>query len=657
MRPVPLRKSTKVWFVVLAVAIAADVVIHRIPDVNGCVTLVAALVIAQAACVLLWRAGRAAFGLIIRRLTLRLAFSYFLIGIVPIPLLAALLFLCAYMLANQYAANRLRREITAVGESAVRSEAKLPGVVVGPDGLVKESDVPWLSPGSAAPWAQTLTRPGFLVHGEDVSLAVRSGAAGPIRLLDLTDPKTPWLQQLADRTGYEVGVDVGTSNQNGKDFNVELASEEQEGVRVGEKKLRQGAEAIRRSPSGEPDDDSKAWGGPWVHAFYLETALNAVAENAKTGRNVAVLLAVTSPRVITRQLFSQGVDEISGVFRIAFLVLSGIVLAVYVVALTVAFILVGSIARNVNRLTRATRAMAAGDFSVRVHSKSRDQIGDLARSFDGMAASIQDLLVETAAKERLENEIGVARTIQQKLLPPPEARLDGVSILAHFAPVAEIGGDYYDYLTMPDGRLAFALGDVSGHGLPTGLLVAMAKAALSTLVEAGHDGGELFARLNDFIHRSTDPRHYMTLAFLTYDPRSRQAELTNAGQLAPYRVRGGRVEALSLPSFPLGLFPERTFPSRRERFEPGDLLVFHSDGLIEAADGNDEQFGFERFEEILRSRAAAGPAVVRDALLAAVAAHTGPRPPEDDRTLLLLSLDGAAGPEATAIESSPKSSE
>ena len=70
-----------------------------------------------------------------------------------------------------------------------------------------------------------------------------------------------------------------------------------------------------------------------------------------------------------------------------------------------------------------------------------------------MAASIQNLLVETAKKERLENEIGVARTIQQKLLPPPEARLGGVGVLAHFAPVAEIGGDYYDYLTMPDGRL------------------------------------------------------------------------------------------------------------------------------------------------------------------------------------------------------------
>ena len=378
--------------------------------------------------------------------------------------------------------------------------------------------------------------------------------------------------------------------------------------------------------------------GAWLHAFYLETALNAVEEKAKEGRNVAVLTAVTSPAMIFRQLFTQGVDEISSVFRIAFVALIAIVLFVYAIALSIAFVLVGSITRTVNRLTRATAAVARGDFSVRVQSKSRDQIGDLARSFDGMAASIERLLRDTARKERLESEIAIARTIQHKLLPPTEASLEGVAVLAHFEPVAEIGGDYYDYVRMPDGRLAFALGDVSGHGLPTGLLVAMAKAGLSSLVEAGHDGGELFARMNELIHRSTDPRHYMTLAFLAYDAATRTGTLTNAGQLAPYRISGARIEALSLPSFPLGLFPGRTFPSRAERFSAGDVVVFYSDGLIEAVDSTDEAFGFDRFEAILRAHAPEGAAALRDAILAAVAAHAGNRPADDDRTLLILTL-------------------
>ena len=410
------------------------------------------------------------------------------------------------------------------------------------------------------------------------------------------------------------------------------------GVRVGKRRLPDRAEAITRSPRGAAPPGRGLWRGDWVHAFYLETALNAVEDHAGDGKNVAVLTAVTSPKVIFGQLFTQGVDEISGVFRIAFLALVAGVLGVYAVALTIAFVLVGSIARNINRLTRATAAVARGDFSMRVQSKSRDQIGDLARSFDGMADSIQRLLLDTARKERLESEIAIARTIQHKLLPPPEASLEGVSVLAHFEPVAEIGGDYYDYVRMPDGRLAFALGDVSGHGLPTGLLVAMAKAGLSTLVEAGHDGGELFARMNELIHRSTDPRHYMTLAYLAYDAATRKGTLTNAGQLAPYRISGARLDSLSLPSLPLGLFPGKTFPSRAEAFAAGDVVVFYSDGLIEAVDGNEDAFGFDRFEAVLRAHAAQGAAELRDAILAAVAAHAGNRPADDDRTLLILTL-------------------
>jgi len=650
---VPVRKSTRVWFVVLAAAIAANVVVERAVPASGCWHVVLILVAAQAACILLWRSGMALFRLIVRRLTLRLAFSYFLIGIVPIPLLAALLGLAAYVVANQFIATRLRREITAVGEAAARSDARLPEIAVGDDGRITGSKLAWLPVGSEAAWAGGLSRPGFLVEGESVWLAVRK-ARGRIALLDLSDPDSPWLGQLADATGYETSVDVGTSRSEGTNFSVDTEPREP-GVTVAGKNVRSSSDSGRHRPTGAPPPQGGVL-GDWVHGFYLETALNAVAEKARSGRNVAVLMAVTSPRTVARQLFAQGVDEIAGVFRVAFLVLSGIVLAVYVVALAVAFGLVGSIARNVNRLTRATRAVARGDFSVRVNSASRDQIGDLARSFDAMAASIEGLLVETAEKERLESEIAIASTIQQKLLPPPEARLEGVSVLAHFAPVAAIGGDYYDHLPMPDGRLAFALGDVSGHGLPTGLLVAMAKAALSSLVEAGHSGGELFGRLNELIHRSTDPRRYMTLAVLAYDPRTRTGTLTNAGQLAPYRVSGAAVEALPLPSFPLGLFPARTFPSRQETFASGDLVVFYSDGLIEAVDAADEPFGFERFENVLRVHAAEGAAALRDAILAAVAAHSGDRGADDDRTLLILTLDERPAA-AAAIESAAEPSE
>jgi serine phosphatase RsbU (regulator of sigma subunit) len=397
------------------------------------------------------------------------------------------------------------------------------------------------------------------------------------------------------------------------------------------------------APPRRPHDlptPGRGWAnGEWIHAFYLETLANAAEAERKTGHNVAILKATTSPEIVVDQLFHQGVAGISRIFWVVFVIIAAMLLVVYLVAVAIAFVLVASIARNVNRLTRATQAVARGDFSVRVGSKSRDQIGDLARSFDGMADNIQGLLRQTAQKERLESEIAMARTIQHKLLPAPEASLTGLSILAHLDPVAEIGGDYYDYIAMPDGHTALLLGDVSGHGLPTGLLVAMAKAAVATLIESGHRGSELLARLNEVIHRSTDPRHFMTLCLLAYDSATRRGTLTNAGQLAPYRVSGDRVEPLALPALPLGLFPDRTFPSRDYAFSAGDLLVFYSDGFIEATNAADDPFGYERFEAALRRHGAEGAAAVRDAILAALAAHTGARPQDDDRTLMIVTLD------------------
>jgi HAMP domain-containing protein len=624
-----------VWLALFVGGVAAKVVLDRAVADSGCFGTLAFVVACTAATVLAWRVLVYAFRAIVRKTTLRLAFSYFLIGIVPIPLLAALLFLGSYIVANQFVANRLRREVTAIGETAAAERRDLPEVRVNAQGLVEASDLSQPKPGDKAPWVEGLARPGFLALGGRVWLAAPRSRNAAL-LLDLSDPSAPWLAQLADRTGYEVSIALQQARSDKRGLHISTSEQTKApGMQVD---MAAGGPAPVR-PRGAEKPGKGVWRGEWIRAYYLETVLNAVEENAETGGNVAVLQATTSPHILFDQLFTQGVAEIGRVFQVAFVGVAAALLLVYLAALAIAFVLAGSIARNINRLTRATRAMAGGDFSVRIQSRSRDQIGDLTRSFDGMAVSMEKLLADTARKERLESELAIARTIQHKLLPPTSASLPGFSVLAHFEPVAEIGGDYYDYLPMPDGRTAVALGDVSGHGLPTGLLVAMAKAGLSTLIEAGHEDGELFARLNELIHRSTDPRHYMTLALLAYDARLRRGVLTNAGQLAPYRIAAGRVEALSLPSFPLGLFPERTFPAREFSFTQGDLVVLLTDGLVEAADANDDPFGFERLEAVLRSSWSGGAAGLKDAILSAVRAHCGDRAPDDDCTLLILALD------------------
>lgn len=636
-----LRKSTKIWLAVLAggiLLLAIDGAEDRLGAL-GPLAFVACLV---SAIFFIARFEVWLFRLIVRKLTLRLAFSYFLIGVVPIPLLAAMLFIAGYILSEQIIATRLRREVATLAQEARLTE-DLPEIRVGKDGKVILSEVGWLQPGVDARWALALQAPAPVVEERNVWIAVPVTAPpdeASLQLMPLTDPKAGWLQKLADRSDYTLHLETGTS-RSGPNFQIQIGDEDEKGDDKGsgdEPDPDPDPPEIR--PRSRPKTGTGLLGREWMTGLYLEKPVASYGKPKGSGDRVVVYVGQASPRVLFRQLFAQGMPDVATVMLRVLIVIGGSLLFVYLIALTIAFVLVGAIARNVNKMTRAAQAIGRGDFSVRVNSKSRDQIGDLARSFDGMTASIQSLLVDTARKERLEGEIAIARTIQQKLLPPPQGEAPGLRLIAEFEPVAEIGGDYYDYFPMPDGRTAVVVGDVSGHGLPTGLLVAMAKAALSTLTETGLTGTPLFARLNDLIHRSTDSRNYMTLALLAYDARTREGTLTNAGQLAPYRLGRSGVETLSLPSFPLGVSPRHEFPSRPFPFEPGDRVLFFTDGYVETASPGGDPFGFERLEELLRRHVDAPAEAIRDALLAAVHEHSGGRSPEDDRTLVILTVDG-----------------
>ena len=442
------------------------------------------------------------------------------------------------------------------------------------------------------------------------------------------------MQELADRTGYPVIAGPGRQNRGGRSYTIRAGP--------GKKKSDPNPD-VSLDKMVRPRTSSKP-GGSFLEreslvGVFLAHPIAVFGSSMPASERVVAVVGRTSPHLLYNEFFSNWVP---GASRIILTVMGGLaaaLLCVYLVALALAFGLVASITRNVNRMTRASTAIAAGDFSVRVNTKSRDQIGDLARSFDGMADSIQRLLLDTARKERLEGEIAVARTIQQKLLPPASAELAGARVLAHVQSVAEIGGDYYDYLSTPDGRTAIVIGDVSGHGLPTGLLVAMAKASLTTLIETGLRGSEIFQRLNDLIHRSTDSRNYMTLSLLILDSAAKQGDLTNAGQLAPYRVSGAGVASLSLPSFPLGISESSKFATRAWPLASGDKVVFLTDGLVECTSPSGEPFGFERLEAILAREASSDAVSIRDAILRETEAHTGGAPPEDDRTLVIVTLD------------------
>ncbi len=636
VRAVALRKSTRIWLGVFLGAVVATAAIDQTSGHQiGCLGALTLAFAINAGLVLLAKAIAAAFRVVMRRLTLRLAFSYFLIGIVPIPLLTALLCAGAYLVAHQVIATRMRREVSAIAEEAAAKEKRLPELQIR-DAVVLSSDMTWLKAGDAAPWSSKLDAPRPILEGANVWLAVPMEDPSPlrVRLVLLNDPGNTRLQRLADQTGYTVHLETGRTRRG------------RSGLEISPRPFRRGSASTEQAirPKGRPPEESGLLDSEWVGGVYLEKAIATIGKTEKD-EDVIVYIGTTSPRVLASQFFAQGVPEISRIFWAVLVGLAIALLIVYLVALSTAFVLVGSIARTVNRLTRATQAVARSDFSVRVHSRSRDQIGDLARSFDGMAESIQKLLVETARKEKIEAELGVARAIQESFLPESGVRWKGFRAAAHFEPVADLGGDYYDILPMPDGRTAVSIGDVSGHGLPTGLLAASARAALASFVELGVPAPDAFARLDQRTRRARNPqrRLYTTLAFFAYDAASQVGTLTNAGHPAPYRLSNGRVERLALPSLPIGLLPRRNvvYPSKDFPFAPGDRLVLFTDGVVEAADAKEEPFGYERLEALLASEGGKPDQQLIDMVLAAVASHVGDTPLEDDRTLLVLTFDAA----------------
>ncbi len=260
-------------------------------------------------------------------------------------------------------------------------------------------------------------------------------------------------------------------------------------------------------------------------------------------------------------------------------------------------------------------------------------------AYDDLAPHVKRIV----ERERIKAEIDAANRIQSALLPKGAPDLAGTRIASHYRAATEIGGDYFDFLPLPGGQLGLALGDVSGHGLTSGIVMAMAKSAL--LVQVGYDASprRVLEVLNETVLKTAPKRILMTFFFGVLDLDRRTLVYSSAGHLDPYVFRAATrtLDELSAWGFPLGVRRRTPFALHETTFAPGDRLVLYSDGLIEALDDDGEPFGFDRFETLLVKHGAASSEGIRGALLEAVGSFTRNRPPEDDQTLVVVSFEEA----------------
>lgn len=268
-------------------------------------------------------------------------------------------------------------------------------------------------------------------------------------------------------------------------------------------------------------------------------------------------------------------------------------------------------------------------------------VADLMMRISVCQAELLDRLRSLSA--RIGEEVAKASKIQQDLLPPPEFRENDLVVSGGITTSSEIGGDFFDYFRLDDGRLGLVVADVSGHGVQSGMVTTAAKASLHTLIALGvSTPAALLAGMNGAILSTARQSLLMTCFICIVDPEGSEMVYANAGHNFPYHVATcpDRLEMLDREAgFPLGFDPDAVYREHVARFEPGDRLVLYTDGIVECRDRDGVEFGYGRMEQLLAAHAASSPTEIRAAALTAAAGHTHPGSFEDDVTLLVAARD------------------
>ncbi len=330
-----------------------------------------------------------------------------------------------------------------------------------------------------------------------------------------------------------------------------------------------------------------------------------------------------------------------------------IIFGIFGVGLLVAFGASVWLARFLNKpigqLVLGTRLAAEGDLSARVPEGRMDELGELAHAFNLMLGELNRQRDGLREQDRMRGELATARRIQQAMLPAAAPDSGGLNIDFFAESASEVGGDYFDFLPLGDQQMAIAIGDVTGHGVPAALLMAVVRSCLHTQVLTSHRVIDVMKVANTLVRSSALDRQLMTFFYSILDTRTGTLTYANAGHLHPYLFRAatGLVEILPSASYPLGVRENPTYPEKQVQLYPGDLLVFYSDGIIEAQSPGGEEFGFDRMEALVRKYGEHAADRFVAELLAEWRQFTFEgieRPTEDDVTMVVVKLAVAEVP-------------
>ncbi len=356
---------------------------------------------------------------------------------------------------------------------------------------------------------------------------------------------------------------------------------------------------------------------------------------------------VIAPVLATEESILQASEDTAAHITAQQQLMQSIFTGMFLVLLAVVGVLTLLVARYFTRpleeLREGSEAIGRGDLGYRVEVHTGDEFEDLARSFNRMAADLRDHIDElrrtTAEKERIVKELEIAKEIQQSILPESAPVLPGIDLAGANLPALAVGGDFYDYIPLGDGRWGVAIADVSGKGVPAALFMALSRTFLRASALRSPDPIVSVCDANRAIALDSKTSMFVTLFYAVLDAREKTFTYVNAGHNPPLLFRPGVSRAVLLEGkgIALGILDEIELEVVRVGLESGDMLVLYTDGVTEATNESDEEYGVERLEAFVSALPKDLPAKeVIAAIMQDVAEFAEAAPQFDDITLVVL---------------------
>jgi serine phosphatase RsbU (regulator of sigma subunit) len=588
----------------------------------------------------LFRSGRFLLGTLLWRIRRKLILSYLFIGVVPVVLLGILFGLAGLLFSGLVGSYMVSVELEQAAQS-LQSTARGALVDLPPDGPGRKAALARrLAPARAIHPAvnHVLVRAGRVLDGSDKLPASLPSWIQPPGFAGLTNGiegdalRAVWIdgdafllleapvdaKLFADferRTGVRLLTIGGIVKSGARD--IEIRIDESQTRRFG-----QGGEI----------------GGMVFFAAPERTAWETGARESEP------LTFGYQPYALIRRL-STGSLNMADLLVKLFMLVGVIFLAVYGFALLLGLLLARSITRSIHALSVGTERLRAGDLSHRIPVRSRDQLGELAESFNTMSRGIVDLLRQQGEKERLEEELRIARQIQMSLLPAQGAvSLAGLRIAAICLPAAEVGGDYYDLLPLSDTRMGILVADVSGKGTSAALYMAELKGLVLSLSRIYQSPAKLLSEANRILASTMDPRSFITMTYAVVDIAAHSMRYARAGHnpMIHLEAATGITKVLTPQGLGLGIERSDRFDEILEEADvtltSGDIFLFFTDGLSEAMNGRSELFGERRLRDLIERSDGLETEDLKEAILSEIRSFVGEASQHDDMTMVILKV-------------------